>query len=185
MVRAGSGFYATYTLTAFRGINVSTEPVKLYTLGTPILTFDNENPKYDNISVTWNPVNKVDSYELSYSVDNGTSYTSPIEIPASTTELENLTINADESFTYKFVQPTNYDDATFSGKDILVKIQAKNTLNSTTNNVPSDVTLFALLQLTATLPSLFSASSSRLDTKFPSDNTSPFSIATGVRYELS
>lgn len=130
-----SGFYATYTLTAFRGINVSTEPVKLYTLGTPILTFDNENPKYDNISVTWNPVNKVDSYELSYSVDNGTSYTSPIEIPASTTELENLTINADESFTYKFVQPTNYDDATFSGKDILVKIQAKNTLNSTTNNV--------------------------------------------------
>lgn len=130
-----SGFYATYTLTAFRGISVSTEPVKLYTLGTPILTFDNENPKYDNISVTWNPVNKVDSYELSYSVDNGTSYTSPIEIPASTTELENLTINADESFTYKFVQPTNYDDATFSGKDILVKIQAKNTLNSTTNNV--------------------------------------------------
>ena len=130
-----SGFYATYTLTAFRGINVSTEPVKLYTLGTPILTFDNENPKYDNISVTWNPVNKVDSYELSYSVDNGTSYTSPIEIPASTTELENLTINADESFTYKFVQPTNYNDATFSGKDILVKIQAKNTLNSTTNNV--------------------------------------------------
>lgn len=130
-----SGFYATYTLTAFRGISVSTKPVKLYTLGTPILTFDNENPKYDNISVTWNPVNKVDSYELSYSVDNGTSYTSPIEIPASTTELENLTINADESFTYKFVQPTNYDDATFSGKDILVKIQAKNTLNSTTNNV--------------------------------------------------
>lgn len=146
-----SGFYATYTLTAFRGINVSTEPVKLYTLGTPILTFDNENPKYDNISVTWNPVNKVDSYELSYSVDNGTSYTSPIEIPASTTELENLTINADESFTYKFVQPTNYDDATFSGKDILVKIQAKNTLDSTTNSVITKTLGPALTKKSATV----------------------------------
>ena len=146
-----SGFSATYTLEALRGISVSTEPVKLYTLGTPKLTFDEDNPQYDTISVNWNPVNKVDTYELSYSVDNGTSYSSPITIPSNTTELENLTINSDNSFTYKFVHPTNYDDATFSGKNVLVKIQAKNTLDSTTNSTITKTLGPALTKKSATV----------------------------------
>lgn len=132
-----SGFSATYTLVALRGISVSTEPVKLYTLGTPELKFDAENPQYDTISVNWNPVNKVDTYELSYSTD-GTNYTQPAVIPAPQEDEnlpENFIVNPDGSYTYNFIKPNNYDDATFAGKDILVKIEAKNTLDSTKDNI--------------------------------------------------
>ena len=132
-----SGFCATYALVALRGISVSTEPVKLYTLGTPELKFDEENPQYDTISVNWNPVNKVDSYELSYSTD-GTTYSEPTVIPCPQENIENpenFIVNSDGSYTYNIVKPTNYDDATFAGRDIFVKILAKNTLDSTDDNI--------------------------------------------------
>ena len=132
-----SGFSATYTLTALRGISVETEPVTLTTLGTPELSFDAENPKYDTISVKWNPVNKVETYELSYSLD-GTSYSDPVIIPTPTEDSvnpENFIVNTDGSYTYNFVHPESYDDATKAGKDIQVKIEAKNTLDSTADDI--------------------------------------------------
>ncbi len=136
-----SGFSAKYTLVALRGISVYTDPVELYTLGTPELNFDAENLQYDTISVNWNPVNKVETYELSYSID-GSSYSEPAIISAPQSELqknvenpENFVVNTDGSYTYNFVQPEKYDDATFAGKDILVKIQAKNTFDSTGDNI--------------------------------------------------
>lgn len=130
-----SGFQATYTLTALRGISVETEPVKLSTLGTPSLEFDAENPEYDYISVSWNPVNKAEFYDISYSVD-GKNYSSPIEIqnPGENVENpENFIRNADGSYTYNIVHPENYDDATQAGKNILVKIVAKSSVDSTNN----------------------------------------------------
>ena len=132
-----SGFSATYTLTALRGISVETEPVTLTTLGTPELSFDAENPKYDTISVKWNPVNKVETYELSYSLD-GTTYSDPVIIPTPTEDSvnpENFIVNTDGSYTYNFVHPESYDDATKAGKDIQVKIEAKNTLDSTADDI--------------------------------------------------
>ena len=148
-----SGFSATYTLEALRGISVSTEPVKLYTLGTPKLTFDEDNPQYDTISVNWNPVNKVDTYELSYSVD-GKNYTEPVQIPVSKINVDNpknFIVNSDGSYTYNFFQPSKYDDATFSGKNVLVKIQAKNSIDSTTNSTITKTLGPALTKKSATV----------------------------------
>ena len=146
-----SGFSATYTLTALRGISVETEPVTLSTLGTPKLIFDAENPKYDKISVKWNPVNKVETYELSYSLD-GTVYSEPIIIPTPTQESvnpENFIVNTDGSYTYNFVHPESYDDATKAGKDIQVKIEAKNTLDSTADDITTRLLGPALVSTTS------------------------------------
>ena len=146
-----SGFSATYTLTAFRGISVETEPVTLTTLGTPELSFDAENPKYDTISVKWNPVNKVETYELSYSLD-GTTYSDPVIIPTPTEDSvnpENFIVNTDGSYTYNFVHPESYDDATKAGKDIQVKIEAKNTLDSTADDITTRLLGPALVSTTS------------------------------------
>ncbi|MBQ7904320.1 MAG: hypothetical protein IJ361_01030 [Spirochaetaceae bacterium] len=146
-----SGFSATYTLTALRGISVETEPVTLTTLGTPELSFDAENPKYDTISVKWNPVNKVETYELSYSLD-GTTYSDPIIIPTPTEDSinpENFIVNTDGSYTYNFVHPESYDDATKAGKDIQVKIEAKNTLDSTADDITARLLGPALVSTTS------------------------------------
>ena len=146
-----SGFSATYTLTALRGISVETEPVTLTTLGTPELSFDAENPKYDTISVKWNPVNKVETYELSYSLD-GTSYSDPVIIPTPTEDSvnpENFIVNTDGSYTYNFVHPESYDDATKAGKDIQVKIKARNTLDSTADDITTRLLGPALIDTTS------------------------------------
>ena len=146
-----SGFSATYTLTALRGISVETEPVTLTTLGTPELSFDAENPKYDTISVKWNPVNKVETYELSYSLD-GTTYSDPVIIPTPTQDSiipENFIVSTDGSYTYNFVHPESYDDATKAGKDIQVKIEAKNTLDSTADDITTRLLGPALVSTTS------------------------------------
>ena len=158
-----SGFSATYTLTALRGISVETAPVTLTTLGTPELSFDAENPKYDTISVKWNPVNKVETYELSYSLD-GTSYSDPVIIPTPTEDSvnpENFTVNKDGSYMYNFVHPESYDNATKAGKDIQVKIEAKNTLDSTADDITTRLLGPALVSTTSLVANNYTTISTR------------------------
>ena len=136
-----NGFSATYKLTALRGISVSSNPITLSTLETPILLFDSQNPKYDTISVSWKPANKAESYNLSYSID-GTNYSTPINIPVPKEDVENpenFIVNADNSYTYNFVQPIKYNDASIAGKDVIVKIEATNTKDSTTSNITTQL----------------------------------------------
>lgn len=140
---ANSGERRIYKLEANNGLSTQKDPENganaiLETLGTAkIQTAEKE---YDSISFSWDKVQKATDYEIHayYSDDE-----SKTEIR--NTDSSEYTITNDEAngiISCKIDKPIGYDDATKSGKDVVVKVIAKNTkTNSTTEKTEKTATL--------------------------------------------
>lgn len=116
--------YATITVGENAKIFPSTA-LTARTLGTPTPTFEKNKLAYDSISVTWNEVQKAESYEVA--LFNGETQLGETDTLDSEKIAELSTAGI---ISYKISNPAGYDDATISGKDLTLKVTAKDSVDS-------------------------------------------------------
>ena len=128
-----SGKIYSYTLYATITVGENSENAKIFpstaltarTLGTPAPAFEKNKLAYDSISVTWNEVQKAESYEVA--LFNGETQLGETDTLDSEKIAELSTAGI---ISYKISNPAGYDDATISGKDLTLKVTAKDSVDS-------------------------------------------------------
>lgn len=136
---AASGESRQYTLTANNGLSTDKiysdgeeNPKTVRTLGTADINFDTETIDYSTIKVTWKKVQYA-KYGTSDFVLSAHYADSADELLNTNDEsdLENNPINTrvdyddeSESYTATITNPSGYDDALLSGKDIVLSVKA-------------------------------------------------------------
>ena len=139
---ATSGTRRRYMLTADKGLTKSERYEEITeTLGTAEPVF--ASPDYTKITVTWDPVQKADSYKITayYTDDEGTTanYLVNEDVVCSqdynTTQFTVTPDNADNPTKYTCVitTPNGYKDSNWSGKPIKFIIKALSSVDSTEN----------------------------------------------------
>ena len=136
--------YATITIEDLGDKKFPSSALTAKTLGTPEPQFDENAVAYNSISVSWAEVQQAESYEVALFDDE--------------TQLgETETLDADKIpgiltagvLTYKISDPVGYDDATISGKDLTLKVTAKDAVDSSEKEVVVRTMGPAALELTA------------------------------------
>jgi len=84
---------------------------------TPVISLSEDYPPGGAI-FTWRPVPNASSYDVKYSIDNGSTWSAVKNVPASQTELK-----------YNTVEATSVQDI-FGGESVRVSVTAKNELGS-------------------------------------------------------
>lgn len=121
-----SGKIYSYTLYATKEERIfPSKALSAKTLGTPSPKFLEDALAYDSITVSWQEVQKADSYKVAL-FDGETQLGEPETLDSEKIS-EILTAGV---LTYKLSNPKGFDDATISGKNLKFKVTAKNSVDS-------------------------------------------------------
>ena len=115
-----------------------------YTLGTPAVTFEENNTAADSITVTWPKIEKATSYEVTYAYDGVSGTTQILRDGVATTFAEAYKadtqiipvtkedeIQVTDDITCVIPKPIGYDYMAYSGKDVTVTVKAINETRKT------------------------------------------------------
>ena len=115
-----------------------------YTLGTPAVTFEENNTAADSITVTWPKIEKATSYEVTYAYDGVSDTTQVLRDGIATTFAEAYKADTkiipvtkedeplvSDDITCEIPKPIGYDYMAYSGKDVTVTVKAINETRQT------------------------------------------------------
>ena len=110
-----------------------------YTLGTPVVTFDETKAAADSITVSWPKIEKATSYEVTYAYDDVSGTTQILRDGVATTFAEAYKADTkiipvtkedeplvSDDITCEIPKPIGYDYMAYSGKDVTVTVKAIN-----------------------------------------------------------
>lgn len=126
-----SGFGYDFVLSATNGIPVVCDAVAGYTLGKPVIQFNQANLDYKKITVSWQDITPTDgvtpiaNYDVAYTASYCYEGLSTVNIdltslPEGATYVE----DAEGKITLSFL-PENYSNAYYNGKNIIVSVVAQ------------------------------------------------------------
>lgn len=123
------------------GVPYEFDGKKFYTLGTPNVTFLENDAKQNSLTVSWQKIEKATSYEVTYAYKNVDDAENIIRNNVSTSfkkayNDDKKTVNvdeqlSDENITVTFEKPIGYDYTEYSGKEIEITVKAINKENKT------------------------------------------------------
>lgn len=115
-----------------------------YTLGTPAVTFEENNTAADSITVTWPKIEKATSYEVTYAYKDVPVETQVLRDGVATTfadaykadskiipATKNEEGQISDDMTFTFSKPIGYDYMAYSGKNVTVTVKAINETRQT------------------------------------------------------
>lgn len=115
-----------------------------YTLGTPAVTFEENNTAADSITVMWPKIEKATSYEVTYAYDGVSDTTQVLRDGIATTFAEAYKADTkiipvtkedeplvSDDITCEIPKPIGYDYMAYSGKDVTVTVKAINETRQT------------------------------------------------------
>lgn len=175
-----SGFEATYILKAYRNIEVTSDSTDGSTLGTANISFDVTKAQYDSISISWPKVNNAISYTLEYSYSDD-CIAGPLDTTTLLIDDEKLIENADGSLTYTFTSIQGYDNAKYSGKDIIVTVESNSNVDSTSATVLAKTLGPALTNVSATQASY----TNKIDVKWNTIKGATGYLVLRQRYDIT
>jgi cytochrome c2 len=143
---ANSGDRRIYTLVAYNGVTVEKTADEAYTLGTPSVLFDESNPSYDSIAVTWSDVQQAESYTVSLLDSKGTAIGNSVTIDATNVAATTGASETNKIIKYVISQPQGYNDARISGTDFVLSVVATSAASASlgTNTSKKSVTVRTL-----------------------------------------
>lgn len=135
------------------GVPYNFDGHKFYTLGTPNVTFSENDAKQDSLTVSWQKIEKATSYEVTYAYKDVDKSETIIRNNVSTAfekayNDDKKTVGVDEQLsdeiTVTFEKPIGYDYTEYSGKQIEITVKAINKENETQPQTEGKVIAYTL-----------------------------------------